>query len=501
MLRKKSRGMKPWVMSLVGVLLAVNVAWAQGVEWPATQIAQHARAWFAMLEADDASVRAFFAEHMAAAAMAQAGVDERLQRRVALLERTGGLKPLEVVDDDVTRLAVRCKAGNGDLVVAMFEAEDGPGHKLMGVRLEARPPGDGGGPPPPPPGPALEDTDAVKQAKDYLASRAASGAWSGAALIARGDAVLLSSAWGMADRDKQLPNTPATRFNVGSIGKMFTRAAIAQLAEQGKLSLDDKLVKYLPDFPHADSITIAMLCAHRSGVGDFFNDAYDAMDKAKLKHNHDYLPLFRDQALWFAPGTSQRYSNGGYVLLGEVIAKASGEDYYDYLAKHVFGPAGMTATGAPIEGDGSKGVARGYTALADEGAEHADHAPSVTHGPERDNVATRPARGSAAGGSYSTLADLLAFDRALLSAKLCGAGWAAWITGGPRPGAGSPPPLESPSFGFAGGAPGLNAEWLHEGDVVTIVLTNRDPETARATVQHVQDIVRRMKPGAKRVRS
>ena len=369
----------------------------------------------------------------------------------------------------------------------MFEAEDATPHRLLGVRLEARPPGGGAGPPPRPSGPALEDADAVKQAKAYLDSRAAAGAWSGAALIARGDDVLMSGAWGLADRGKKTPNTPATRFNVGSIGKMFTRAAIAQLAEAGRLSLDDKLSRFLPDFPHADSITIAMLCAHRSGVGDFFNDAYDALDKAKLRHNHDYLPLIRDQALWFAPGTSQRYSNGGYVLLGEVIAKVSGEDYYDYLAKHVFGPAGMAATGAPVEGDGTTGLARGYTT---EGAASG----------ERDNVATRPARGSAAGGSYSTLADLLAFDRALRGAKLCGPGWSAWVTGGPEPKLGMVIPPRILSFGFAGGAPGLNAEWSHEGDVVSIVLTNRDPETARPTVQGVQDIVRRMKPAAKRER-
>ena len=116
--------------------------------------------------------------------------------------------------------------------------------------------------------------------------------------------------------------TTDTRLNLGSIGKIFTRTAVAQLAEAGKLSLDDKLSKYLPDFPHADSITLDMLARHRSGVGDFFNDAYQAMDRRKLRHNRDYLALIRDQALWFAPGTSERYSNGGYALLGEVIAKS-----------------------------------------------------------------------------------------------------------------------------------------------------------------------------------
>src|SRR5262249_52303448 len=157
----------------------------------------------------------------------------------------------------------------------------------------------------------------------------------------------------------------------------------------------------LPDFPHADSITLDMLVTHRSGVGDFFNDAYDAMDKSKLRRNHDYLALIRDQPLWFAPGTAERYSNGGYALLGEVIEKVSGEDYYAYLAKPLFAPAGMKTTLYPIEGDGTPRLARGYTR---EGADDG----------ERDNLLSRPARGSAAGGGYSTAADLLSFDKALL---------------------------------------------------------------------------------------
>ncbi|MFN8589442.1 MAG: serine hydrolase domain-containing protein [Candidatus Eisenbacteria bacterium] len=465
------------------VLCAAAIPAGAAVQWPETELARHAQAWFAMLAGDEAAARAFFADHMSAQTPNPVSIETRLQRRAATIERTGGLTPLEVVDDDVARLAVRCKAGNGDFVVAMFEGDDTPAHRLLGVRLEARPPGAEGEAPPRPAGPALDDGEAARQAQAWLDSRAASGAWSGAALIARGNDVLVSGAWGDADRAKKIANTTGTRFNVGSIGKLFTRVAIAQLAQAGKLSLDDRLSRFLPDFPHADSITIAMLCAHRSGVGDIFNDAYEAMDKARLRHNHDYLPLIRNQPLWFAPGTGQRYSNGGYVLLGEVIAKASGEDYYDYLATHVFGPAGMTATSALVEGDGTKGVARGYTAQGGGGG-------------ERDNVGTRPARGSAAGGSYSTLADLLAFDRALLGARLCDRAWSAWVTGGPRPDAGAAAAPEVPSFGFAGGAPGLNAEWERDGDVVMFVLTNRDPEVARPTVQGLRDIVRRMKPGA-----
>jgi CubicO group peptidase (beta-lactamase class C family) len=316
----------------------------------------------------------------------------------------------------------------------------------------------------------------------HLDARAAAGEFSGVALLARGKATLMNGAWGQADRAGGIANTTTTRFNLGSIGKVFTRTAIAQLAERGKLSLDDRLSKYVPDFPNADSITIGMLCAHRSGVGDFFGESYDAMDKAKLRHNRDYVQLFRQKPLWFAPGTSQRYSNGGYVLLGEVIAKASGEDYYDYLLKHVFGPFGMTATGYFVEGDGTPRIARGYTRK------------SAASGAESDNVTTRPARGSAAGGGYSTAADLLTFDRALFGAKLCSPGWAAWVAGGPRPGPGVDTPGGPVGAAFAGGAPGIASEWMHEGDVTLIVLTNRDPETTKPVLEPLQATVRRMNP-------
>ena len=435
-----------------------------------------------MLSGNDDEARRFFTEHMAPSALAEAGVDERLERRRSTLERTQGLTPLEVVDDEPAALSVRCRAGNGDDVIAVFSAEPASPFRLRGVRLEARPGGGREGPPPPPPGPPLDDASAVKGMRAHLDTRAAAGEFSGVALLARGKTTLMNSAWGQADRPRGTANTTTTRFNLGSIGKMFTRTAIAQLAERGKLSLDDPLSKYLPDFPHADSITIAMLCAHRSGVGDIFGASYDAMDKAKLRHNRDYLALIRDQPLWFAPGTSQRYSNGGYVLLGEVIAKVSGEDYYDYLTKHLFGPSGMTATGYPIEGDGTPRIARGYTRTG------------AAAGAEADNVTTRPARGSAAGGGYSTAADLLIFDRALFAAKLCSPGWAAWVAGGPRPGPNVETPPGPVGAAFAGGAPGIASEWQHEGDVTLIVLTNRDPETTKPVLEPLRAIVRRMNP-------
>ncbi len=497
-------------VALVSALLASTPYAAHAaIQWPASELSTHVQAYFAQLRGDEASARRFFAEHWAASALEETPLETRLQRRTAMLERTKGLTPLEVVNEETASMEVRCRAGNGDEVMAIFEAEEVSPHRVLGVRLEANAPdgpGPGGHPPggpggtsgpnrgererPSSVGPALSDAELADQVRAHLDQQEEKGEFSGVALLARGDSTLLSGAWGDADREKHVPIKPDTRFNLGSIGKLFTKTAIAQLAEKGKLSLDDKLSKYLPDFPHADEITLDMLCQHRSGVGDFFNAKYDTTDHSKLRHNRDYLELIRDQPLWFKPGTSERYSNGGYALLGEVIAKASGEDYYDYLAKHVFGPAGMTATGAPIEGDGTRALARGYTR---EGA---------PEGQERDNVATRPARGSAAGGSYSTTADMLAFDRALFASKLCGPAWSAWVTGESRPDRGGGGSLAGQAaFGFGGGAPGIASEWLHEGDTVLIVLTNRDPEITQPVMRPLRELIQRKSPQRKRVRS
>lgn len=481
-----SRALMGFAISIL-LMAAASPPSPTAMVWPKTLLSTRVQAWFAQQTATEDQARAFLSEHFSAAALAEASVEQRLERRRTLMARTGGLTPIAVTRADESSMDVRARDGHGAEVTVAVHAEAGPEHRIEAIRIEAGGPGGG----PRASGPPLDDAEAVAKIVGALDARARADSFAGVTLLARDGKPMLYRAWGAADRAKKVPMDTAMRINLGSIGKLFTRVAVAQLAEQGKLSLDDKLSKYLPDFPHADSITVDMLAQHRSGVGDIFNARYRAMDRSKLRHNHDYLELIRDQPLWFAPGTSERYSNGGYVLLGEVIAKASGEDYYDYLDRHVFSVAGMASTGAPIEGSGAPHVARGYTNLG---------APS---GQLIDNVGTRPARGSAAGGSYATAADLLAFDRALTGARLCGPAWSEWVTGGDRPdtaaaarAGGSNPRAPGPvGFGFAGGQVGIASEWMHEGDLTLIVLTTRDPDVTRGTMDAVRPVFQRMKPG------
>src|SRR5262245_26276101 len=145
--------------ALVSIVLAVSLAQGAELSWPATDLGGHVRAWFAMLQGSEADARTFLVEHMAASALAEASVDERLQRRAGTLARTGGLTPLEVVDVEPASISVRCRAGNGDQVTAIFDGEPDAPHKLLGVRIEA---GDRGGPPAPA-GPPLSDADAAAQ--------------------------------------------------------------------------------------------------------------------------------------------------------------------------------------------------------------------------------------------------------------------------------------------------------------------------------------------------
>jgi len=466
------------VCAVIAALLAAGLAVAAPAGDSATE---HARAWFAAVNADEAAMRALYRDHFSPEALAQVPVDARLERWRAMREREGLLTLVGMEARGDASVVLRARNASGALLTITFECEARPPHRLIGARVEIGGPGGDDGAAAALPGPPLADADGVRAIAGRLDSCATAGSFSGVALLARDGRVLLEQGWGEARRSDHVAVRPDTRFNFGSIGKILTKTAIVQLAQAGKLSLDDRLSKYLPGFPHADSITLEMLVEHRSGVGDIFNDRYDAMDRATLRHNRDYLALIRDQPLWFAPGTAERYSNGGYVLLGEVVAKASGEDYYDYLRDHVLKPAGMTVTGWPAAGEHGPDVATGYTRGEAKGAASVE------------NTRTLPGRGSAAGGGFTTAQDLLALDVALTHAKLCDAGWSAWVTGGPRPRRGGTLAAGGPvGFSFNGGAPGISAEWNHEGPVVLIVLSNRDPEAVHPVTRPLAGVLRRL---------
>jgi hypothetical protein len=148
---------------------------------------------------------------------------------------------------------------------------------------------------------------------------------------------------------------------------------------------------------------LAILLTMTSGIGDFFGPRYDATPKERIRSIKDYLPLFADQPLEFVPGTGNRYSNGGYVVLGAIIEKVSGQDYYAYVRENVFRPAGMLATDSYPRDAGTPNLALGYANPGRRGQGRVL------------NFDTLPGRGSSAGGGYSTAEDMLRYVRALAS--------------------------------------------------------------------------------------
>jgi CubicO group peptidase (beta-lactamase class C family) len=299
------------------------------------------------------------------------------------------------------------------------------------------------------------DTEIAAAIAAYAQELHDAGQFSGVILVAREGKTVLERAHGFADLEAKVRNTPDTAFNVGSINKQFTKVAIAQLERAGKLSLDDTIREHLPELriPGAERITIRQLLDHRSGLGDIFGPRYDAAPPARLRELADFVPLFAGEPLGFEPGTSRRYSNAGYIVLGLIVERASGQTYRDHVARHIFGPAGMTRSGFWGVDEPVAHRATGYTG---RGAARVSNRPSL------------PGRPSSAGGAYATARDLLRFVDAQSSGKLPSVGLAS----------------------VAGGAPGVNAAILREGPWTVIVLANLDPPSASALARGSMDLIR-----------
>jgi CubicO group peptidase (beta-lactamase class C family) len=185
-------------------------------------------------------------------------------------------------------------------------------------------------------------TRELSQAFDaYFQRYAAAHDFSGVALVVQGDKTIFRKTYGYADATDRTPNHTDTAFRIASLSKTFTAAAIAILMERGMVDLKDPLAKYLPDFPNGKNITIEHLLGHASGVGQ--------LDSPETTRNCLPLPEMarRIGAVkpLFAPGTSDAYSNEGYVLLAAVIEKVSGRPYPDFLSESIFQPLGMGHTG------------------------------------------------------------------------------------------------------------------------------------------------------------
>jgi CubicO group peptidase (beta-lactamase class C family) len=188
-----------------------------------------------------------------------------------------------------------------------------------------------------------QDHDDVAQHMDQFVS---SRDFSGAVLVARDGRVLFQKAYGLANREHEVPNKLNTKFRLGSLTKQFTAMAVMILIEREKLRVTDPLCKYIENCPKAwASVTIRHLLNHTSGIPAFTdfpdNDHYEHLPMTPLAT----IARFRDKPLEFVPGERFSYDDSGYLLLGYIVERASGERYEDFLRKNIYEPLGMADSG------------------------------------------------------------------------------------------------------------------------------------------------------------
>ena len=328
------------------------------------------------------------------------------------------------------------------------------------------------------PMPRMSEEQALAALRTEIDRQVAADRFAGAVMVSKHGKPVFSKAYGLSDREKKTPNELNTRFRIGSMNKMFTAVSVLQLAQNGKIKLTAPLGEYLPDYPNKDvatKVTIHHLLTHTGGTGDFFGPEFDA-HRLELRKLEDYVKLYGRRGLEFEPGSKWSYSNYGFLLLGVIVEKVSGQNYYDYVRDHVYAPAGMTSTGSLPEDQAVAQRSVGYTKFGGGEA-------------WQPNTDTLPYRGTSAGGGYSTVEDLQRFADALANHKLLDVHHTELLTtgkmdtgngdkyaygfmdrtqGGVR------------NFGHGGGAPGMNGElavYPQSGYVVT-VLANIDPPAA-----------------------
>lgn len=258
---------------------------------------------------------------------------------------------------------------------------------------------------------SISTKELVQELSSFINNLSIEDAFSGSILVARGKDVIFKDSVGYANKTWKIKNNIDTKFSLGSINKMFTAIAALQLIEKGKLKFDDKLIEFVDNswLPkgNSDSITIRQLLTHTSGLGNFFNDEFNQSNKEAYRNLTAYKTLISQSELLFTPGSRNRYSNSGMLMLGLVVEKVSGESYYDYVQKHIYNKANMPNSGSFELDSVTDNLASGYLKRM-----HSDQ--------WVDSIYSRAIKGSPAGGGFSTVGDLHQFSLALTEFKLLG---------------------------------------------------------------------------------
>ena len=321
----------------------------------------------------------------------------------------------------------------------------------------------------------------LKTIFDTLDNSAKESEFSGTIRVTDASGATLASAYGLADRANNRPNTEDTRFSVASITKGFTAATIGALIDSGVLSMDTKVRSILgEDLPLIDDrVTVGQLLAHTSGIGDYldedlvesFTDYVMTVPVHTLDKPENYLTQLSGHDQVSEPGEQFAYNNAGYCVLALVAERAAGKSFYDLVQEKVFIPSGMSRTAFDRSDEPSAGQAVGY--LFTEGL--------------RTNVLHLPVRGNGDGGVVTTTQDLDKFWRALLGGKLVSASTLALLTEPlvtdddeeSRYGRGFYRGWKNDVYYLEGGDAGISARsWYDPSTGVTASVLANDTETA-----------------------
>jgi CubicO group peptidase (beta-lactamase class C family) len=449
---------------------------------PDTPAGRQMSGWLkAFNSGDPKSIKAF---HASSAAPDR--VDRRAQQDSGFYRRTRGLELRKVEQSSEHEIValLQAKLTEAWYRVSISVAAEPP-HVIASVSVR------GASNPSPV---KLSEAEALKVLDAYVKKLAAADAFSGTVLVAKHGKPIFTTAHGMANSAYRVPNRLDTKFNLGSMNKMFTAVAVCQLAEQGKLAFTDPIGKHLTDYPNkpvADKVTIHHLLTHTSGIGDYFNDKFMEASRDRFRAIKDYLPLFVEKPLEFEPGARFRYSNAGFMVLGAIVERVSGKDYFDYVREHIYKPAGMVNTDAYELDRDTPNLAYGYTT---EGLRE-----GFEEGSRRNNLFMHVIKGGPAGGGYSTVEDLLRFDVALRQNKLLGAAQRDVLISGKVDAMGA-----KYAYGFldetingkrivghGGGFPGINSQldiYLDNGYTVA-VMANYDPPAAQIVASRLREML------------
>jgi len=239
---------------------------------------------------------------------------------------------------------------------------------------------------------------------EYMQASTRLSRFTGSILVARNNQLIASKGYGMANFETATPNTPQTKFRIGSLTKQFTAMGIVMLQERSKLNVNDSVCKYLDACPAAwQPITIRNLLTHTSGIQNYTRFPDFAQTRSQIVNPASFIETFKNKPLEFAPGEKFNYSNSGYYLLGLIIERASGKPYAEFLRENIFIPLGMTNTGYENTRTPAANLAVGYSSQGDTLAKASHVDVSVPY---------------AAGALSSTTEDMLRWDAALYTTKL-----------------------------------------------------------------------------------